>query len=109
MKRVVEAWVQRRRRSARPFVFRVDRPRRIDPVINYFGDRRAPAPVLGSRATQQRQPRVREGPDEDRPTAGPGSVARMLNSVLTGTIRSNPTQHSDLEVSSVQFRHNTAT
>ena len=44
MKRFVETWV-RRRQSTRTFVFRVDRPRQIDSVINYFGERLGPAAV----------------------------------------------------------------
>jgi hypothetical protein len=37
------------RRGGRMLVFRVDRPRRIDRVIDYFGDRLAPVMVSGPR------------------------------------------------------------
>jgi len=42
MKRLVQIW-NRRRRSARTLVLRFDRPRRIDELIDYFGERLAPA------------------------------------------------------------------
>lgn len=44
MKRLIETWA-RRRRSARTLVFRVDRPRRIDRVISYFGEGLVPMAV----------------------------------------------------------------
>jgi hypothetical protein len=44
MKRFSETWV-RRRQNKRTFVSRVDRPRQIDSIIHYFGERLAPAAV----------------------------------------------------------------
>jgi hypothetical protein len=45
MKRLMQTWV-RRRGTTRMLVFRVDRSRRIDRVIDYFGERLEPI-VLG--------------------------------------------------------------
>ena len=48
MKRLVETWIRRHRR-ARALVFRVDRPRGIDRVIDYFGEQVAPVLVSSAR------------------------------------------------------------
>jgi hypothetical protein len=44
MKRLVRMWT-RRRRGTRMVVFKVDRPRRIDPMIDPFGERLLPVMV----------------------------------------------------------------
>ncbi len=51
MKRLAKTWA-RQRRSTRTLAFRVDRPRRIDWVIDYFGERLTLRPVL-DRAPQK--------------------------------------------------------
>ena len=45
MKRLVRLW-RRPRRARRMLVFTLDRPRRIDRVIDFFGDRRPAAQLL---------------------------------------------------------------
>lgn len=51
MKRLVGTW---RRRRTRMLVFRFDRPRRIDRLIDYFGERLVPTlvPDHGRKARQ---------------------------------------------------------
>jgi hypothetical protein len=44
MKRLIQRWA-RRRRSTKMVLFRVDRPRRIDRVVAYFGEQLAPVMV----------------------------------------------------------------
>jgi hypothetical protein len=48
MSLLVRMW-PRPRRGGRTLVFSVDRPRRIDRVIDYFGDRLVPVMVSGPR------------------------------------------------------------
>ena len=54
MKRFVEAWAERRR-DTRALVFRLDRARRIDAVINFLGERLAPV-AISARGQHQRGP-----------------------------------------------------
>jgi hypothetical protein len=49
MNRLARIWA-RPRTGRRTLLFTVDRPRRIDRVIDYFGDRLAPALLFGARA-----------------------------------------------------------
>jgi len=49
MNRLVRRWT-RPRAGQRTLLFTLDRPRSIDRVIDYFGDRLGPALVAGARA-----------------------------------------------------------
>jgi hypothetical protein len=52
---------RRPRRGLRMLVFTVDRPRRIDRVINFFGDRHLGAGAVTPRLSTMRHARVRRG------------------------------------------------
>jgi hypothetical protein len=52
---------RRPRRGLRMLVFTVDRPRRIDRVINFFGDRHLGAAAVIPRLSTTRHARVRRG------------------------------------------------
>ena len=60
MKRLVGLW-RRPRRARRMLMFPVDRPRRIDRVIDFFGDRRPAATAAISRLSTMPSGRVCRG------------------------------------------------
>ena len=60
MKRLVRLW-RRPRKARRVLVFTLDRPRRIDRVIDFFGDRRPAATAVISRLSTMPSARVCRG------------------------------------------------